>query len=154
MGRLDRPWCGVEASVLIASGSSHTAAIYTRIEPGRTVVVPIEVGRTGERIIRGLVHIIRPSDPTLGGDGHIHGPTPEFLVRRRPPSPRCEVADLTVDTIVTMVAVCSVPCIDDPFRDAEELGHLRDGISILDSLDRELSPPLEFGRRAVWSHTR
>lgn len=58
------------------------------------------------------------------------------------------------DAVVTVAAVCRVPGIDDPLGDAEELGHLRDGISVPDSENRESPPPFEFGGRAVWSHAR
>lgn len=44
------------------------------------------------------------------------------------------------------------PELDGPFGDAEELGNVRNGMSVVKMGEGESPSPFEFGRRAVWSH--
>lgn len=58
------------------------------------------------------------------------------------------------DAVIAVFAICGLPSIYNPRGDAEERGDVGDGVAVADALDGELSPPFEFGGRAVWSHAR
>lgn len=46
------------------------------------------------------------------------------------------------------------PELHGPFRDAEKLGDIGNGVTVVKMGDGESPSPFEFGRRADWSHDR
>ena len=46
------------------------------------------------------------------------------------------------------------PELDGPFGDAEELGDVGNGMTVVKMGEGESPSPFEFGRRAGWSHDR
>lgn len=75
-----------------------------------------------------------------------------FLDRRELGRPRRR--RLGVEPGLAEPTIRRLPILDGPRRDAQELGDLRNRMTVVKMGEGESPSPFEFGRRAGWSHDR